>query len=475
MADDNTFAEVKRLLVEGREREAASHVQWKESTTLAAYLERCFREQPADAWLLDMLCRELWRQNDRSGLESMLQLPAEDGAAAMKAAWEVLLQARNEGRSSLEASLARVVRGGLLPPDFMAFFEKELASLKCLRLLDQVLEAAVADDTINMSFAALFTRRACHRKQWEVRTHFGRWIERAGPQAAEPVAALLDVIGDLREAEGIVPELITTHGDWMRANSLTYGKCGYALANSGLHAETAAWLEGCEKRDDLKGWIASNQVIALWRFHRHAEAGEVAAEVLRRGLRDFTWDWNASAAAFGHALKANISEAQAALAEITGESEPHAEFSWSMELTRSVLRALQLSKDEAGRVFQEERQRLGLVHERIGGKLDHESSKARYRIALEVIGRHGGFRVWPWNRRLKAVEPANPLKGLFWIGGVLLLLVAVLRGCIRPEDADSLLENPADSVELPKEMQDRPGSVHEIDKLMTAPQARPNR
>lgn len=475
MPDDATYAEVKRLLVEGREREAASHVQWKEGTTLSSYLERCFREQPADAWLLDMLCRELWRQNDRSGLENALQLPAEGSAERMKAAWQILLQARNEDRTALEASLARVVRGGPLPPDFIAFFEKELASLKCLRLLDQVLDTAVADDSINMSFAALFTRRACHRKQWDVRTHFARWIGRAGTDAAEPVAAFLDVIGDMREAAGIVPELISTHGEWMSGNSLTYGKCGYALANSSLHAETAAWLGGCEKREDLKGWIAANQVIALWRFHRHAEAGEVAAEVLKRGLRDFTWDWNAAASAFGHALKQQVSEAQAALAEITGESEPHVEFAWTVELTRSVLRALQLPKNEARRVFQEERQRLALVHDRIGSKLHHESSTERYELALEVIGRHGSFRVWPWSRRLKAVKPANPLKGLFWIGGVVLLFVAVLRGCIRPDEARSLIDNPADSIELPREMQDRPGSEKEIDKLMTAPQARPVR
>jgi hypothetical protein len=58
---------------------------------------------------------------------------------------------------------------------------------------------------------------------------------------------------------------------------------------------------------------------------------------------------------------------------------------------------------------------------------------------------------------------------MFWIGGVVLLLVAVLRGCIRPEGSNSLLENPADSLELPNDLQNRPVSNKEIDKLMTAP------
>ncbi len=475
MPDDATFAEVKRLLEAGREREAASHVQWKESTQLAAYLERCFREQPSDAWLLDMLCRELWRQNDRAGLEAALKLPTEAAAAVMLDAWQVLVQARNEDRVDMEASLARVVRGGLLSADFVMLFEREMASLKLLRLLDTVLEAAVTDETIGMSFAALFTRRACHRKQWEVRRYFARWIEKAGEAAAEPVAVFLDLIGDMREAAGIVPELIAAHGDWMRRHSSTFGKCGYALANSGMQAETAAWLEGCELREDLKGWIAANQVSALWHQQRYPAATRVATAILERNLKDTAWDWNASAAAFGHALEGRATESQGAIARITGESEAHAEFTWAMELARSVLRALGLPAHEAKRVFHEERQRLALVHGRLVSKLDEEASAQRYRLALEAIGRHGGFRVWPWNRRLKSSTSTSPLKGLFWIGGVVLLVMAVLRGCIRPDESNFLIENPADSVELPKDMQDRPGSATEIEKLMNAQQARPNR
>jgi hypothetical protein len=49
--------------------------------------------------------------------------------------------------------------------------------------------------------------------------------------------------------------------------------------------------------------------------------------------------------------------------------------------------------------------------------------------------------------------------------------MVVLRGCIRPDELNFLIENPAESVELPKDMQDRPGGSKEIDKLMTAPQS----
>ncbi|MBL9130703.1 MAG: hypothetical protein JNG86_05860 [Verrucomicrobiaceae bacterium] len=466
MPDDATFAEVKRLLDAGREREAASHVQWKEGTGLAPYLESRFRAEPANAWLLDMLCRELWRQNDRASLETALQLPATDGAAAMKDAWQVLLLARNDDKPALETALGRVVRGAMLPGDFVFFLERELASLRCLRALDSALEAAVADETACMSFAALFTRRACHRKQWDVRAHFTKWIERAGDAAAEPVAVFLEMIGDMREAAGIVPELISAHGDWMRQNPRTYGKCGYALANSGLHAETAAWLDGCETRDDLQGWVAANQVLTLWHQHRYDEAGKVAAAVLARDLRDSTWDWNAAAAAYGHALAGRAAETQDALAALVNDGEKHAEFAWAAELARSVLRALKLDRREARRVFREERERLQLVMTGQALKVEPEPARERYRLALDAIARHGGFRVWPWQRGLRIIGPGNPLFGWLWVGGIVLLLLAVLRGCMTPGESLFAPFEDAKSQDAPA---GRPASDREIDRVLSAP------
>lgn len=469
MADDATFAEVKRLLDEGRERDAGAFVQRQGFDSLAAWLGH----QPRDSWTLEMLCRELWRQND---LERLQEVITENGGhEAARRGWQVLLHARQGSMEAVEACLPLLLSLQVSPEDFPAFLERELASLKALRRLDAALEAAVVDDSISMSFAALHTRRLCLRKQWEVSRHFEKWIGRAGDAAAEPVAAFLEVVGDLHEAAEVLPEVIAKHGDWMKQHTMPFGKAGYAYAGSGLYAETAAWLQGCETREDLQGWIAANHITALWALHRYEEAGKVAAEVLRRDLRDATWDWNAAAAAFGHALAGRAAETQAALDAITGTSSKNAEFQWAAELARSVLRALKLARSESKRVLNEERQRLAMVLQKHSLKLDHGSASERYELALKAIAAHGGFHVRPWQLRSSIERPSNPLRSWWVIGGLVLVMLAVLRGCLKPGEEGSLdfLNEQKESEQLP--MDAAPMSQEEIDKLLQKPQQLRNR
>lgn len=468
MPEDATFTEVKRLLDAGRDRDANTLVQRQGFESLAAWLHEQHRAAPADAWLIDMLCRELWHQNAPARIREVIASAAV--APAVKCGWEVLLAAKEDQAEALEAALARLVRLEASWDDFPAFIERELASLKALRRLDAALEAAVADDSISMSFATLHARRLCLRKQWDVSRHFDQWINRAGDAAAQPVAAFLQAAGDLHEAGTVLPDVIAKHGGWMKQHTITFGKAGYAYASSGLFAETAAWLAGCETREDLQGWIAANHITALWALHRYDEAGTVAAEVLRRDLRDATWDWNAAAAAFGHALAGRAAETQAALDAITGTSSKNTEFQWAAELARSVLRALKLARSESRRVLNEERQRLALVLQKHSLKLDHEASAERYELALKVIASHGGFRPRPWQLRSTIQRPVNPLRSWWVIGGVLLVLLAVLRGCLKPgeEGAMDYLDGQRKSEQLP--MDAAPTSQEEIDKLLEKPQ-----
>jgi hypothetical protein len=439
-------------------------VQRQGFDSLAAWLSH----QPRDSWTLEMLCRELWRQND---LERLHEVITENGGhEAARRGWQVLLHARQGSMDAVETGLPLLLRLEVSSEDFPAFLERELASLRALRQLDSALEAAVADDSISMSFATLHARRLGLRKQWEVSRHFDEWIARAGDAAAEPVAAFLDVVGDLHEAAAALPDVMARHGEWMKQHTSTFGKAGYAYASSGLFAETAAWLEGCEARDDLKGWIAANHITALWALHRYEDAGRVAAEVLRRDLRDATWDWNAAAAAFGHALAGRAAETQAALDAITGTSSKNAEFQWAAELARSVLRALKLPRSESKRVLNEERQRLAMVLQKHALKLDHEASTVRYRLAVKAIASHGGFRPLPWQYRSTIERPVNPLRTWWIIGGALLVLLAVLRGCLKPGDEGTLdfLNQQKESEQLPADA--APTSQDEIDKLLQKPQ-----
>ena len=465
------WTEVKRLLEDDRERVAASAVQRAGEASLAAYLAARWRAFPADAWVLDQLCRAMWRQNEVAEIESVIAAPLHAEVAWLAAGWNVLIAAKKKDKAALEAGLAAFVRLPQALGGFPLFLEHELASLRSQRELDVALEAAVADGTVGMSFAALHVRRACHRRQWEVREHFAAWRQRAGDRAAEPVAVFLDQIGDAREAAAAVPELIRDFGPWMREQTVLFGKTGYALANSGLHEDTAAWLEGCETREDLQGWLAANHVLALWKQRRYKQAGTVSSAVLLRGLRDRTWNWHVTAAAFDHALSGRGEPAQAVLEMLSEDSVSHPDFAWVLELARSVTRVLRLARSESRRVFNEERRRLQQLANSLVAVEDADTAQERYTLAVEAMARHGRFILWPGQRRIALRRQANPIKSWLWVAGTVLLVFAVLRGCVMPKDGSGALESRPESQEKAKAApQDSPSSV-EIDKLLDKPQS----
>jgi len=456
------LAEVRRLHEDGRERDAASLVQRNGEASTAAFLDKVFRADPADAWALDHLNRVLWSQNQLAEIKAVLELPARDDAVWMGQCWKMLLAAKSQKFDGL----ANVMRFTAKLGSFPIYVERELAALRCLKELDSALAAAVADGTVGMSFAALHVRRACHKRQWDVRRHFKTWIERCGVAAVEPVGTFLDAIGDAREAEGIVSEMIREIGPWMHEQTVLFGKTGFALENSGLHEEAVVWLQGCEQRTDLQGWFVANYVTALWWLHRYEDAAQVSSIVLERGLRDNTWNWHVAAAAYGHALAGRTEQAVKAIEALTPDGTHHAEFGWALELARSMVRAQRLPRAETKRVFDEERARLRHVI----GNFKQESVPAceRYRLALKAISAHGGFHLWPWQKGLGMQGETNPILTKTWLAGVACLALALLRGCMVPS-GEGLFESDQKSQQKGSEFEARSPTDVEIEKVLSRP------
>ena len=76
---DELRTEVRRLIDNERERDAAALVQRQGEVSLAAYLEKRCRADSADAWLLDRLCRDLWVGDNIATVEAALCLPTQGG------------------------------------------------------------------------------------------------------------------------------------------------------------------------------------------------------------------------------------------------------------------------------------------------------------------------------------------------------------------------------------------------------------
>lgn len=403
MEDEEFSFRIRQLMETGKDHEAGRLTRWRGDKGLLAYLEQHALRDQHDPWLFNQACRAYWMEGEWRGLESFVARHSSEKVAHLRAGWKLLVAVSRGDRSGLRAGLERLVRSDEALGDFPRFFLLKLAKFKCSGLADAVLRSAVHDDTINMVFAELVTERACHARSWEVRREFGAWVRRCPKAAAVPVSVYLKLIAELDPlaAAREVPALIEEARDWLGTQASTFGHCGNALLQARLYKEAAEWLQGCEQRSDIEGWIVAINVMSLWHAGAYDHAGRVAEVALERDLQDSTWDWNVVAAAFGRALAGDMRAAREHLLRFTGDSPLRDDFSWVLELTRSMIRVSSEPQANARDAYHGERLRLrdwlaeNGIDPVIGGV-----EEFRFILALKVMASAAGIQAHLWHARL---------------------------------------------------------------------------
>jgi tetratricopeptide (TPR) repeat protein len=319
-------AELMRLAPRAPEpcfRAAAATEDPEEAVRL---LRRALHLDPAYAPAAGRLLSLLWRRRDLAGLEAFPGevLDAGPTRAAALAATALATAQRGDLRAARDTLDELVAE-----PDYLtetsatvdAAFREDL-SARARRAYEGCLEHAVKQRRIGTSFARLWTLEQVRAKRWKAWRHFGDWIERLGQRALPAILAYLDGIGDAGKAKAAVPALLRAHGDFLRSDTDAWGKAGYAMTSSGLHAESAAWLADAPARPDAEGWILANLTSSLRHLGREDEAIAVSRAVVARGLHDQTWDWHLSLAAYGATLAGNADEARELLGGIDRDALP---------------------------------------------------------------------------------------------------------------------------------------------------------
>lgn len=287
------------------------------------------------------------------------------------------------------------------------------------------LDMAVRENRIGPSFAQLWVVDRVGQGRWEIWTHFRPWIDRLGERAMPAIFDYLDAIGDAKKASISLPQILRLHGDWFRGNPDLWGKVGYALANSGLHAECCDWLADAPERADAEGWVLANLASSLRHLGRDGEAIAVSREAVLRGGQDHTWSWHLSLAAFGEALSGNAADARELHARL-GEGEIQDSFRVMDQLTNALCAVLEASDAPSSkRAFRREVSRL---RKELPGMIQPDDRlKRHYADTVASMARRA--RCWlPWWWRTWPGQLGNLITWIVVVLTVGYYLIAS-RGC----------------------------------------------
>lgn len=78
----------------------------------------------------------------------------------------------------------------------------------------------------------------------------------------DAIATFLDLVGDQRAGNLVMRDAIAKHRDVLRADTLLWGKCAFALVASGMLRETVEWMDDWRDRPDSEPWMLFNLALA---------------------------------------------------------------------------------------------------------------------------------------------------------------------------------------------------------------------
>ena len=406
---------------------AAVEIKLGHEDQATGLLKRALQIEPGDRYASRKLMELLWKKRDAIGLEALptLLLPSGEtrwvshGASALAASVRGNLPS---ARTHLEALVSASDPFDELANSIEQAFLKEPPNFRSMFL--EVLTRGVVEDQVGPSFASAWVRQQGKENNRATWTQVSGFIDRLGEAAVPAVLEFLEQIGQSGHAGDTVPALIEQQGPWLSEHSVLWGKVGFALTQAGLYETGVQWLRGGEQRPDAQGWMLANLMVCLREMGHRAEASEVSLAVVRRGLRDKTWNWHVSQAAIGAAEQGEYKAAQDLLALADTETLSGA---WKVThtLAGGLCRVLAAPPREARRIFPEVHQTLRRAAK--ATPQPRASLVSEYDGALNLMVEHCRVSVPRWKRSYPGRRPAMRSSPYWWITPLMVLMLA--RAC----------------------------------------------
>lgn len=393
------------------------------------YLKQALHLDPGNPYAAMRLLEQYWiKRETRLITTTAGELPTSGIIGIIRSAYLMLAAAHENRADEMRAELMFLATH----PDLMGqvlqivsdYFQATKSKNKFV--LYEVLEQAVAEDTIGPAFSILWVQRELQRQNWDCWKQLAKWMPRLGAKLDASLRIYLDGLGDAKKADPYLLHFIREHGTQLRQRGEIWGKVSYALANSGAFPDCVAWLMPDYQRADAQGWTLFNLSYSLRMSGKPEQAAVVSQYAVEQGLRDSQWQQHVAIAALGFAETSRYEEAAALLKRDSLEGVPA---EWKlMGVTAQALCDVMSRPPAEGKKFF--KQFLRKAKSTLGSEVLSAPGHRQYQDALALMKRHTGASVMPW-QKISASSPGGlgpaGTKTAIIIG--IILLLNVVRFC----------------------------------------------
>lgn len=272
------------------------------------------------------------------------------------------------------------------------------------KAVDRVFDEAISHPEAVPLVGHFWVERRVRRGDHSIVERFDQLVER-GEIGTEALLAYLDALGDQRDAQRLTA-FVARYGDVLRAQTLSWGKVGWAFARIGRFDELARWMHDWKSRDDVGSWMLINLAIALRSLGRDRDAAEVSLFARDHARSDFTSMFHSVWLAFDEAVAGRTAQA----ARMSGQHELEKDQLDSyFRVIHAMTKAMIQVQQGRRAVFVDACQEL---EKTVQENRDLEPDPAIYRAWRKCVRRMArdafSLKAWLWRLRMTKNPPLPP-------------------------------------------------------------------
>ncbi|MBC8870396.1 MAG: tetratricopeptide repeat protein [Planctomycetes bacterium] len=251
---------------------------------------------------------------------------------------------------------------------------------------EQTLENLLFNEDVHVEAASQWVKLCAARRDWKCADQLPKLCERGeiGLQATYTYVEALLQAGNAVKLKRFFRE----NESWLREHTFAWGSAGYGLTGLREYRVAAEWQSDWRDREDLEPWMLVNVAEGLRAIGRDAEAVEASQLALSMPPaygQHLHYLW----LAVDEALRGNITAAKEHLEDVDVESLDE-DYQFLQTMIGGIVEMAEASPDEAGRVFRDERRRIGRARAAFKAYQQEPARRRAYRRSLAMVAKYRG-------------------------------------------------------------------------------------